>query len=87
MPLQERDIHYFIEVTLAYLNKITGNEIVVRDPSIEFQSLVFSAFTGLIHLKGDVEGFVYFTTSQQFLHHLYAARHNRGAFPTRAPAT
>jgi len=80
MPLHERDIHYFIEVTLAYLNKITGNEIVVRDPTIEFQSLVFSAYTGLIHLKGDAEGFVYLTASQQFLHQLHAARHNRGRF-------
>jgi len=78
MPLHERDIHYFIEVTLAYLNKITGNEIVVRDPTIEFQSLVFSAYTGLIHLKGNAEGFVYLTASQQFLHQLHAARHNRG---------
>jgi hypothetical protein len=80
MPLHERDIHYFIEVTLAYLNKITGNEIVVRDPTIEFQSLVFSAYTGLIHLKGDAEGFVYLTASQQFLQQLHAARHNRGRF-------
>ena len=43
MPLHERDIHYFIEVAVAYLNKATGNEIVLREPSIEFQSLVFSA--------------------------------------------
>jgi hypothetical protein len=80
MPLHEQDIHYFIEVTLAYLNKITGNEIVVRDPTIEFQSLVFSGYTGLIHLKGDAEGFVYLTASQQFLQQLHAARHNRGRF-------
>jgi len=80
MPLHERDIHYFIEVTVAYLNKITGNEIVLRDPTIEFQSLVFSAYTGLFLLKGDAEGFVYLTTSQQFLQHLHSARHNRGRF-------
>jgi len=78
MPLHERDIHYFIEVTVAYLNKITGNEIVLRDPTIEFQSLVFSAYTGLIHLKGDAEGFAYLTASQQFLQHLHAARHHHG---------
>jgi chemotaxis protein CheY-P-specific phosphatase CheC len=70
MPLHERDIHFFIDVTLAHLNKITGNEITLRDPTIEFQSLVFSAFTGLLHLKGNAEGFVYFTASQQFLQHL-----------------
>jgi CheY-specific phosphatase CheX len=80
MPLHERDIHYFIEVTVAYLNKITGNEIVLRDPSIEFQSLVFSACTGLIHLKGKAEGFAYLTTSQQFLQNLHAARHHRERF-------
>jgi len=74
MPLHEQDIHYFIDVALAHLNKITGNEIVVRDPTIEFQSLVFSAYTGLLHLKGRAEGFVYLTASQQFLQHL----HNRG---------
>src|SRR5277367_2748983 len=74
MPLHEQDIHYFIDVTLAHLNKITGNEIVSRDPTIEFQSLVFSAYTGLLHLKGGAEGFVYLTASQQFLQHLY----NRG---------
>jgi CheY-specific phosphatase CheX len=67
MPLHERDIYYFIDVTLAHLNKITNNEIVVRDPTIEFQSLVFSAYTGLLHLKGNAEGFVYLTASQQFL--------------------
>ena len=56
MPLHERDIHFFIDVTLAHLNKITGNEIALRDPTIEFQSLVFSAYTGLLHLKGGAEG-------------------------------
>src|SRR5271155_4661460 len=80
MPLHERDIYYFIEVTLAYLNKITGNEIVLRDPTIEFQSLVFSACTGLIHLKGNAEGFAYLTASQQFLQQLHTARHGRGRF-------
>ena len=78
MPLHERDIHYFIDVTLAHLNKITGNEIVLRDPTIEFQSLVFSAYTGLLHLKGQAEGFVYFTASQQFLQHLYNSHQSRG---------
>ena len=67
MPLHEQDIYYFIDVTLAHLNKLTGNEIVLRDPTIEFQSLVFSAYTGLLHLKGSAEGFVYITASQQFL--------------------
>src|SRR5258708_35648263 len=78
MPLHERDIHYFIDVTLAHLNKITGNEIVLRDPTIEFQSLVFSAYTGLLLLKGGAEGFVYVTASQQFLQFLYNSRQSRG---------
>jgi CheY-specific phosphatase CheX len=78
MPLPERDIYSFIEATLAQLNKMTGNEIAVREPTIEFQSLVFSAYTGLLHLKGGVEGFVYFTASQPFLHFLYSARASRG---------
>jgi len=78
MPLHEQDIHYFIDVTLAHLNKITGNEIVLRDPTIEFQSLVFSAYTGLLHLKGSAEGFAYLTASQQFLQHLYNSRQGRG---------
>jgi hypothetical protein len=78
MPLHERDIYYFVDVTLAYLNKITGNEIVLRDPTIEFQSLVFSAYTGLLHLKGGAEGFVYITASQQFLQNLCNSRQNRG---------
>jgi len=30
MPLHERDIYYFIDVTLAHLNKISGNEITLR---------------------------------------------------------
>ncbi len=78
MPLHERDIYYFIDVTLAHLNKITGNEILLRDPTIEFQSLVFSAYTGLLHLKGGAEGFVYLTASQQFLQMLYNTRPGRG---------
>jgi CheY-specific phosphatase CheX len=78
MPLHERDIHYFIDVTLTYLNKVTGNEIVLRDPTIEFQSLVFSAYTGLLHLKGGTEGFVYITASQQFLQNLHNSRQSRG---------
>ncbi len=78
MPLHERDIYYFIDVTLAHLNKITGNEIVLRDPTIEFQSLVFSAYTGLLHLKGAAEGFVYITASQQFLQNFYNSRQSRG---------
>ena len=78
MPLHERDIHYFIDVALSHLNKLTGNEIVLRDPTIEFQSLVFSAYTGLLHLKGGAEGFVYLTASQQFLQMLYNSRPGRG---------
>jgi len=78
MPLHERDIHYFFDVSLAHLNKLTGNEIVLRDPTIEFQSLVFSAYTGLLHLKGSAEGFVYITASQQFLQHLSNSRQGRG---------
>ena len=78
MPLHERDIHFFIDVALAHLNKITGNEIALRDPTIEFQSLVFSAYTGLLHLKGGAEGFVYLTASQQFLQYLYNSRPSRG---------
>ena len=77
MPLHERDIYYFIDVTVAHLNKVTGNEIVLRDATIEFQSLVFSGYTGLLHLKGQAEGFVYLTASQAMLQHLYAARHTR----------
>jgi CheY-specific phosphatase CheX len=78
MPLPERDIYSFIEATLAQLNKMTGNEIAVREPTIEFQSLVFSAYTGLLHLKGGVEGFIYVTASQPFLHFLYSSRAGRG---------
>lgn len=78
MPLHERDIYYFIDVTVAHLNKITGNEIVLSDPSIEFQSLVFSAYTGLLHLKDGAEGFAYLTASQQFLQHLYNSHQSRG---------
>ncbi len=78
MPLPERDIYYFIEATLAQLNKMTGNEIAAREPTIEFQSLVFSAYTGLLHLKGGVEGFIYVTASQPFLHYLYSSRPGRG---------
>ena len=81
MPLHERDIYYFIDITLAHLNRVTGNGIVRRDPTIEFQSLVFSAYTGLLHLKGGAEGFVYLTASQQFLESLPGPR------PTRARTT
>ena len=77
MPLHEQDIYYFIDVTLAHLNKLTGNEIVQRDPTIEFQSLVFSAYTGLLHLKGSAEGFAYITASQQFLQYLNARSHGK----------
>jgi hypothetical protein len=77
MPLHERDLFYFIDVTLTHLNKITGNEIALREPTIEFQSLVFSAYTGLIHLKGGAEGFVYITASQAFLQQLSGARFPR----------
>ena len=78
MPLPEQDIHFFIDVTLTHLNKLTGNEIVLRAPTIEFQSLVFSAYTGLLHLKGGAEGFVYITASQQFLSHLYVTKGHNG---------
>jgi hypothetical protein len=78
MPLPEQDIHYFVDVTLTHLNKLTGNEITLRSPTIEFQSLVFSAYTGLLHLKGGAEGFVYITASQQFLSQLYTAKGHNG---------
>jgi hypothetical protein len=76
MPLPEQDIHFFIDIALTHLNKITGNEIALRSPTIEFQSLVFSAYTGLLHLKGAAEGFVYITGSQQFLSHVHSAKGN-----------
>jgi hypothetical protein len=78
MPLPQQDLYYFIDVTVAHLNQVTGNQIVVRDPTIEFPSLVFSAYTGLIQLRGGAEGFLYLTTSQQFLQNLYTARSSRG---------
>jgi CheY-specific phosphatase CheX len=78
MPLPERDLSCFIDVTLAHLNKLASNEIVLNDPTIEFQSLVFSGCTGLIHLKGGVEGFAYLTASQAFLQHL--SHFNRDRF-------
>ena len=78
MPLPEQDIYFFVEVTLAHLNKLTGNEITLRTPTIEFQSLVFSAYTGLLHLKGSAEGFVYVTASQQFLSNVYATKGGTG---------
>jgi chemotaxis protein CheY-P-specific phosphatase CheC len=78
MPLPEQDIHFFVDVTLTHLNKLTGNEITLRSPTIEFQSLVFSAFTGLLHLKGSAEGFVYLTASQQFLSNIYSAKGHNG---------
>ena len=78
MPLPERDLSCFIDVTLSHLNKITANEIVPRDPTIEFQALVFSTCTGLIHLTGGIEGFFYLTASQHFLQHL--SHFNRGRF-------
>jgi CheY-specific phosphatase CheX len=78
MPLPERDIYYFIEATLGYLNKMTENEISAREPTIEFQSLVFSGYTGLLHLKGGVEGFIYLTASQAFLNFLQNTRQGRG---------
>ena len=77
MPLTERDIYHFVEVTVTHLRKITDNEVALRDPTLEFQSLVFSAYTGLMHVKGAAEGFVYVTASQQFLQQLYTARHSR----------
>ncbi len=80
MPLPERDIHHFVDVTLTCLNQLTANEIALRDPTIEFQSLVFSAYTGLTRISGAAEGFAYLTASQQFLYQLYTARHNRGRF-------
>jgi len=76
MPLHERDISYFLDTTLTYLNRVTDNQIVPRDPTIEFQALVFSAYTGLIHLKGEAEGFVYVTASQSFLQIFSTARHS-----------
>jgi CheY-specific phosphatase CheX len=78
MPLPERDLSYFIDVTLAHLNKLAGNELELRDPTLEFQALVFSSCTGLIHLKGGVEGFIYVTASHHFLQHL--SHFNRGRF-------
>ena len=74
MPLPEKDISIFLEVTLACLYKTTGNELTLKDPTIEFESLVFSAYTGLIQLKGRAEGFVYFTASQHFLTYLGQAK-------------
>ena len=77
MPLHERDIYHFVETTVTHLRRITENEIVLREPTIEFQSLVISAYTGFMHIKGTAEGFVYLTASEEFLKNLFTARHSR----------
>ena len=77
MPLPERDLQTFIDVTLASMNQLAGGNVVLRDPSIEFQSLLFSACTGLMHLKGGMDGFVYLTASQAFLQNLDNVRRHQ----------
>ena len=57
MPLHEKDIYYFVDVTLAHLNKITGNEITLRDPTDESENAPGAHGSALDRVGAFQEGF------------------------------
>ncbi len=68
--MTEEDLKVFIDVTMNYFDKISGDKAEMEDPYIIFEDPPFLDFTGVIKISGKSEGVVYVTTPQGMLANL-----------------
>ncbi len=59
--LSEAELHYFVDANSRFFDKVAPNQLVLKDPSIEFSDPVFLDYTGLIEITGRHRGNVYLT--------------------------
>ena len=59
--LSESELNFFVDANCRFFEKVAPNQLVLKDPSIEFSEPVFLDFTGLIEITGRHRGNVYLT--------------------------
>jgi chemotaxis protein CheX len=65
--MTEEDLKVFIDVTMNYFDKISGDQAEMEEPYIIFDDPPFLDYTGLITVSGKSDGVVYVTTPQSML--------------------
>jgi chemotaxis protein CheX len=70
--MKETDLKVFIDVTMNYFVKISGDQAIMGEPFISFDDPPLLDFTGLIEVSGSSEGVFYVTTPQSMLAKLLA---------------
>ena len=59
--LSESELNFFVDANCRFFDKVAPNQLVLKDPSIEFSEPVVLDFTGLIEITGRHRGNVYLT--------------------------
>ena len=59
--LSEAELKYFVDANCRFFEKVAPDQLVLKDPFIEFSEPVFLDFTGLIEITGGHSGSVYLT--------------------------
>lgn len=65
--MTEEDLKVFIDVTMNYFEKISGDQAEMEEPFISFDVPPVLDYTGLIRVSGKGEGVFYVTTQQSML--------------------
>lgn len=65
--MTESDLKVFIDVTMNYFEKISGDQAAMEEPFISFDEPPLLDYTGVIRVSGRGEGVFYVTTQQSML--------------------
>ncbi len=65
--MTENDLKVFIDVTMNYFEKISGDQAAMEEPFISFDEPPVLDYTGVIRVSGKGEGVFYVTTQQSML--------------------
>lgn len=71
--MSEEEIGIFIDSTVRYFERVTGEAASVDTPFLQGEESVVLDFTGVIGISGRQRGAVYFTSPQELLNHLLDA--------------
>ncbi len=68
--MTEEDLKVFVDVTMNYFDKISGDQARMAEPYISFEPPPLLDYTGMIEIAGKGEGIFYITTEPAMLHDL-----------------
>lgn len=71
--MSEEEIGVFIDATVRYFDRVTGEAAAVDTPFLQGEESVVLDFTGVIGISGRHRGAVYFTSGQELLDRLLDA--------------